>query len=277
MVADPIAALEALGYTEREASFLYLVASHSGYFLRRQFDYFIDRNKGSIVMRFLAKAQEAGHIDTVDYRQGWHVYHVSSRSIYRLLGDPESQLRRIKGDTEIRARLMTLDYVLEHEDDHFFVSSAEKARFFIETRRIPPDLFEDQLVSMLAALPVSLAGRAHPAQSPVRFAFIDEGLSDQEKFLRFLSLAEPLLRMLCSFEVVYVSCSESSFAAAKTAFWDVLTNTPSPNPGLFELNVRPVAQHRTQLQPRFTTLLLEYSYPKLRRSEAKSSERVRIR
>ena len=55
MPGDPIPALESLGYTDREAAFLYLAAAHSGYFLRRQFDYFTDRNKGSIVMRFLEK------------------------------------------------------------------------------------------------------------------------------------------------------------------------------------------------------------------------------
>jgi hypothetical protein len=34
---DPISSLEATGYLEREASFLYLVAVNSGYFLRRQY------------------------------------------------------------------------------------------------------------------------------------------------------------------------------------------------------------------------------------------------
>jgi hypothetical protein len=36
----------------------------------------------------------------------WHVYHVSARPIYRLLGDPESQNRRSKGDAQVRARLI---------------------------------------------------------------------------------------------------------------------------------------------------------------------------
>ncbi len=73
MTVDPILALESLGYTEREATFLYLVAIHSGYFVRRQFDYFTDRNKGALVMRFLEKARIAGHIEFLDYKQGWHV------------------------------------------------------------------------------------------------------------------------------------------------------------------------------------------------------------
>jgi hypothetical protein len=50
---DPIPCIEGMGYTEREASFLYLVAAHSGYFLRRQFDSFIDRHSGAIAQHFL--------------------------------------------------------------------------------------------------------------------------------------------------------------------------------------------------------------------------------
>ncbi len=138
MTSDPIFVLQSLGYTDREAAFLYLVAVHSGYFVRRQFDYFTDRNKGSIVMRFLEKARAARHIESLDYKQGWHVYHLCSRSIYRLLGDSESQLRRRKGDVQVRARLMALDYVLENEADHFLESDADRARFFVEDRRVAP-------------------------------------------------------------------------------------------------------------------------------------------
>jgi hypothetical protein len=83
--------------------------------MRRQFDYFVDRSKGSIVMRFLDKALRAGHIEILDYKQGWLVYHLNSRMIYRLMGQPESQRRRRKGDAQVRMNLMALDYVLENE------------------------------------------------------------------------------------------------------------------------------------------------------------------
>jgi len=275
-VSDPIGALESLGYTEREAGFLYLVAVHSGYFLRRQFDYFIDRNKGSIVMRFLEKAHAAGHIESLDYKQGWHVYHLCSRSIYRLLGDPESQLRRRKGDAQVRARLMTLDYVLENEGDHFPVSEQERIHFFTATCKVAPDIFDGQLYSLLAAFPVSLADRTRPTQSTVRFAFIDEGLSTTEKFLRFLSIAEPLLRAVGNFEVVYVSRSEFNFSPARHAFWSRFSTSRLDRSRLFDEDPRSVAvQHHVVLQARFTTLLLRYTYPTLRRSEVRGSERVR--
>lgn len=279
MTYDPILALQSLGYTDREAAFLYLVGSNSGYFLRRQFDYFIDRNKGSVAMRFLQKARAAGHIESLDYKQGWHVYHLLSRTIYRLLGDPESQLRRRKGDALVRARLMALDYVLEHEGDHFLESDVARVRFFIDDRRIAPGLFTDEharLHPLLASFPLSLADRTRPVSSIVRFAYLDEGLSSIEKFLRFLSTADPFLRALVNFEVVYVAVTDLHFAAAKAAFWDRFAKVPQPTLRLFDDVSRSVAtQPRAMIQPTFTTLRLLYSYPTLRRNEAKGSGRVR--
>ena len=276
-LCDPILALESLGYTEREAGFLYLVAAHSGYFLRRQFDYFIDRNKGSIAMRFLEKARTAGHIESLDYKQGWHVYHLCSRTIYRLLGDPESQLRRRKGDAQVRARLMALDYVLENDSDHFLSSERERICFFTETRRVAPELFEEQLHPVLGAFPISVTDRTRPAQSSIRFAFIDEGFSTTEKFLRFLFVAEPLLRAVGDFEVVYVAGSEFNFHAAEAAFWNRFTSSSPGHPRLFDEDARSVArQRRVPLQAEFTTLLFRYSYPAFQRSEAKGSGRVRL-
>lgn len=280
MAADPIPALESFGYTDREAAFLYLAAAHSGYFLRRQFDYFIDRNKGSISMRFLEKAHLAGHIESLDYKQGWRVYHIASRAIYRLLGDSESQLRRRKGDTQVRARLMALDYVLENENDSYLACSQKRLHFFAEVRGISPELFTDddgRLHPLLGSFPLSLVDRTRPARSTVRFAFIDEGLVTVEKLLRFLAAADPLLCAVGTFEVVYVSVTDAHFEDAKAAFWRRFAGEPRRTPRLFDDDSRSVAvQPRVPLQPRFTTLLLGYSYPILLRSEARGSARVRI-
>jgi hypothetical protein len=144
MTVDPILALQTFGYTEREASFLYLVATHSGYFLRRQFDYFIDRNKGAIAQSFLEKARVARHIEVIDYGESRHVYHLFSKPIYRLLGDAESQNRRRKGDGLIRARLIAFDYVLEHDGDHYLESDEDRTHFFGRVRRISSELFSDR-------------------------------------------------------------------------------------------------------------------------------------
>jgi hypothetical protein len=139
MLHDPIGIIEYFGYTEREASFLYLVAVHSGYFLRRQFDSFIDLKSGAIAQHFLLKAKRSGHIAALDFGQQRHVYHLCHKDFYRVLEDPDSQNRRRKSDGEIKLRLMALDYVLLHLADNFLESREAKAQFFTESLRIAPE------------------------------------------------------------------------------------------------------------------------------------------
>lgn len=281
-MTDPILALEFLGYTEREAAFLYLVAVHSGYFLRRQFDYSIDRQRGAIAHHFLEKARSLGHVEFVDYGESRYVYHLFSKPIYRLVGNADSQNRRWKGDGVIRARLMALDYVLENEGDHYLVSDAAKVHFFSEVRRIPLELFTDRngrLLPLLAAFPISVTDRTKPATSPVRFLFADEALLTEKKFRRFLTVAERLLRAIESFEVIYASNSAYTFPLAKEEFWKRFSNPPLEVQGSLSDDWGQKFHGKTKAQApvhaKFSTLLLKYNYPQLRRKEMPSLSTVR--
>jgi hypothetical protein len=82
---DPVPVLESVGYTEREAAFLYLVALHSGYFLRRQYDRFIRRGRGAIAAQFLRKAVALGHLQIITCGQVRFVYHLAAKqAMHRL-------------------------------------------------------------------------------------------------------------------------------------------------------------------------------------------------
>ncbi|HWR15489.1 MAG TPA: hypothetical protein VN577_11720 [Terriglobales bacterium] len=277
MTIDPIADIRSLGYTEREAMFLYLVAAHSGYFVRRQYDYFIDRVAGAIAQKLIEKTRTAGHVEVLDYCNGYRVYHLRAKTIYGLLDNPESQNRRRKGDAAIQARLIALDYVLDREEDRFLVSEAERKRFFVETRRVPLQLFTDhrgKFLPPLAVFPISLADREHPDESQVRFLFPDEGMLTIKKFRRYLDTVEPLLRALGNFELVYASSSERNFGAAteecrkrfspqadqdaQTRF-DDWRQTRAASP-----------RNAVLLRGKLTPLLYRRSYPRIRRNEPAS-------
>ena len=283
MTVDPILALQSFGYTEREASFLYLVAIHSGYFLRRQFDYFIDRHKGAIAQSFLEKARIARHIEVIDYGEARHVYHLFSKPIYRLLGNAESQNRRRKGDPLIRARLITLDYVLANDGDHYLESDADKTHFFGRLRRVPREFFTDhngKLFPALSSFPISVADRTAPATSLVRFLFADEALLSAVKFYRFLSVTERLLRALGTFELVYASNSAHNFAHAETAFRERFAVVAMPKQGSLSADWREDAptgstSESSRLHAQFATLLLHSNYPRIRRNESRSLGIVR--
>jgi hypothetical protein len=283
---DVIAALESLGYTSREAPFLYLVAVHSGYFLRRQFDSFINRQQGAISQNFLEKARIAGHIEVLDYGQKQHVYHLFFRPIYRLLGNADSQNRQRKGDASVRARLMALDYVLENQSEHFLASEGDKVNYFSQVRRVLSDTFLSPLGRIQAPLdsfPISVADRMRPSTSIVRFAFIDEGMLTTTKFSRFLRAAKPLFESLGNAEVIYIASSIYNFAASKYVFEHCFSPHPYANQQTlgpdWHRDAKTFAKSQIkvgiQICPQFTTLLFHYTYPKLRRKEHSSLETSR--
>ena len=59
---ERIAAVRAMGYTTREAGFLEFVALHSGYFLRRQYNQFLDRKRGGTAAALIRKLLQKEHV-----------------------------------------------------------------------------------------------------------------------------------------------------------------------------------------------------------------------
>jgi hypothetical protein len=217
MNPDPITFIEELGYTPREAAFLYAVGMHSGYFLRRQFDAYIGRVKGAISQHFLTKAELRGHVRAIDYGQKRKVFHLHWKPIYRLLGDEDSQNRRIKGDLQIKSRLMTLDYVLRDTQDHFLETEQSKVEYFTKSCRLSADVLPaggSETHYFPDRFPISTLQQAGQTGLTIRFAFIDEGLLSLKKFERFVLEREKLFLALERFTVVYVSDSERNFTAA---------------------------------------------------------------
>ena len=76
-------ALEALGYTEQEARFLYIVATHSGYFTARQFLAFTGAHWGKRTTLFWSKLERLKHARTECFPKSGVVYHLFARRLYR--------------------------------------------------------------------------------------------------------------------------------------------------------------------------------------------------
>src|SRR5580698_9672078 len=135
--ADQLAPLRSFGYTEVESRFLYLVATHSGYFTVRQFLNFAHARSGKRNAHIIEKLFSQGHATAQRYRRRSCVYHLHSRTLYDAIGKGELRNRRNHEIGHIRARLLALDYVLAHpEDDHFETSEA-KWRYLVETLKVP--------------------------------------------------------------------------------------------------------------------------------------------
>jgi hypothetical protein len=211
---DPIPVLQSVGYTEREAAFLYLVALHSGYFLRRQYGQFVRRGRGAIAEQLLRKAAALGHLQSIACGQTRSVYHLASKQVYEAVGLTASQHRRVKGDAEIKRRLMMLDFVLDHLGETLLDSMESKTDFFMRT----PGLNEDVLPRSGAVVfpeefPILLG-----ADRTVRFTFFDEGALSASGWKTFLRRHRSLFGALPGFELLYVADSNHNFERAGKVF-----------------------------------------------------------
>ena len=218
---DPISDIERLGYTPREAGFLALVATHSGFFLRRHFNHYLHKEDGGLAHSFLTKALKNQHVQALPLEQRRFVFHLCSRIPYRLCGIKESQDRRIKSDQTIKTMLLSLDYVLDHPHQHFFRTKQQKLEYFRDTLHISLDKLPSlDLVTPTAGkhrcyfpdrFPISILPGTENQLRRISFCFVDDGIETLGPLCRFLLRHEQLIRSLPSSEIVYVAETKRHF------------------------------------------------------------------
>jgi hypothetical protein len=119
-----------LDYTDTEASFLYFVAMHSGYFTQRQFLAFAQVRKDGLASRLTAKALECKHLRVAQGAYHTHVYNLYSPRLYGAIDRENLRNRRRHSKELIQTRLLILDFVLAHLDERFLETEAEKVAYF---------------------------------------------------------------------------------------------------------------------------------------------------
>src|SRR6266704_5798864 len=130
-------ALQALGYTEAEARFLYLVATHSGYFVARQFLAFADAHWGKRTTLFWNKLQTKRHARTECFPKSGTVYHLFSRRLYRQIDRENIRNRREHEIEYIQRRIGMLDFVLSHPQWKYLETEPEKICYFCKQLKVP--------------------------------------------------------------------------------------------------------------------------------------------
>jgi hypothetical protein len=201
--------LRAFGYTDVEARFLHLVATHSGYFTVRQFLDFAGARSGKRNARLVEKLFELGHASAQRYQRRSMVYHLDSRPLYDAIGKGDLRNRRGHELGYIKSRLLALDYILAHPDDDYFETAAAKRQFFMRQFHVPESLF---LPSKEHGKGITFADRfplcvAYPSPSPpvVTFTYIDPEHQDLDAYVAHLRTYRPLFRQLPSFQFLYIS------------------------------------------------------------------------
>lgn len=225
---DRVAALRRFGYTQREAEFLELTLTHSGHFLRRQFNAFLSQPDGGAADRFLRRANERGHLRSRRIAKRTMLHHVASYQLYRAVADQDCRHRRERALWAVRKKVMALDYVLAHRSERFLSTSAQKLTYFSGELGLSPTCFPSKAYRVAGSdrrtrryfvdrFPIHVADDDAVHLPVVSFCYIDDGLS-LSGFKTYLDQYQPLLASLGRFRIVVASPGEYRRPRAERLF-----------------------------------------------------------
>jgi hypothetical protein len=225
-----LSALQALGYTEAEARFLYIVATHSGYFRARQFLAFHRAHWGKRTTVFWSKLERQKHARIERFPKTGTIYHLFSRRLYRLIGKENLRNRRAHELEFIERRIAILDFVLANQGYEYLEIEPQKVSHFSEKLAVdkpylPARLYlgrntpRSSVRYFVDKFPMFLA-----APSPVvTFTYLHETTNGLSDFVQHLEAYLPLFRQLSGFRMLYVSRTDAHFEKATEIFHSLVT------------------------------------------------------
>jgi hypothetical protein len=229
MPQEQIERIATLGYTEAEARFLYVVATHSGYFTMRQFNGFTGVSRGKRSMAFSQKLLKHGHATVRDYMGTGCVFHLFSRLIYGPIDKDNVRNRRRHSFEYIRTRLVQMDFLLENLGHDFLESETEKVNLFCKSLSVPKDVLPAKVYEgrpgsdptvryFVDKFPLFL-GPPHSGASPVvTFGYVDSGAGSLWGFVAHLAAYAGLFRHLKSLRLLYIAPRATEFRRAEERF-----------------------------------------------------------
>lgn len=236
---DYVDRITRFGYTETEARFLYLVATHSGYFTQANFLRFAGVEKGGLSSRLVTKADKFGHIRTLRFGLHRLVHNLYRRRFYELLGKDNLRNRRHLSPLLIRTRLLILDFVVAHPELRYLETEHDKVEHFHSVLGIPKTLLPCRIYKgarngtetrryFVDRCPMFLDGEpGHPV--PV-FVYCDHAERSLLGFVSFLENYRPVLRTLPAFRLIYSSPNAKKFPRAEGFFMRRLSPTSGVDP-----------------------------------------------
>jgi hypothetical protein len=222
-------ALQALGYTEAEARFLYIVATHSGYFVARQFLAFTGAHWGQRTTTFWNKLHTKKHARTECFPKSGTVYHLFSRRLYRQIDRENIRNRREHEIEYIQRRIGMLDFVLSHPQWKYLETEPEKVSFFCDRLKVPNHFLPSKIYHgqrttqpsvryFVDKFPMFLGDDASSPSPVVTFTYLQGPEANLTEFVHHLEAYLPLFRQLSEFRFLYLARLDSHFEKAKELF-----------------------------------------------------------
>lgn len=233
---DHVAQLMEFGYTEPEARFLYIVATHSGYFTLRQFLNFTGARRGKRSNQFARKTLNNGHAAVRDYMGYGSIYHLFSRSLYGPIDKDNLRNRRKHSFEFIRTRLVLLDFILANPQIEYFETEQDKVAFFREKLGVAKDFLPARIYEgapesrptiryFVDKFPLFLTPPSPDCSPVVTLSYVDSGAATSSSFVTHLGAYQALFRQLPSFRFLYISPTDVHFPKVQERF-EVLVKRP---------------------------------------------------
>jgi hypothetical protein len=221
---DQLARLRHFGYTEVETRFLYLVATHSGYFTVRQFLDFAKAKSGKRNARLVEKLFTLGHASAQRYTRRSLVYHLCSRQLYSAIAKDYLRNRREHELTHIKTRLLALDFILAHPKEDYFETAEAKRRCFVERFKVSENLFtltdgRSNRITFADRFPFCIAYPSPDYMPVVTFTYVDPEHRNLDGYIAHLRTYRPLFRHLPSFQFLYISTAAGLQKETAELFW----------------------------------------------------------
>lgn len=246
---ERIETIRGFGYTEREALFLELVAVHSGYFLRRQYNQFLGQKRGGTAAALIEKLLAREQVQVESSCSRTPIYHLRRHSLYELIGEPNNRHRRRRGTVGIASKVMALDAILQMGEVAWLGTEAEKRAFFELKLSIPSPFlpcrkagrYQKSFRYFVDKTPIGYqeADRSSPLE--VSFVYVDPG-SSTVGFETFLKRNRLLFACLQHLRVVYASPAAARFGAARRVFEDFERNLSGRRREIIEAKIQRVAR-----------------------------------
>lgn len=232
-------ALRHFGYTEEEARFLYLVATHSGYFTCQQFLQFVGTKPGKRSVVFARKVVENKHASAKEYLRHGRVYHLFSRNLYESIGRENVRFRQIHSTEYVRTRLIALDFILGHQDFTYLDSEEQKVSLFCDQLGIDKKILPHKRYS--GAIKDNFTDRYFMDKFPmyykpdfslspvVTFSFIDPGFESMDSFRTYLHAYLNLFTKLHIVNLRFIATRDTNFERAKKVFYETFQRLWNPD------------------------------------------------
>jgi hypothetical protein len=233
MPVEHIEMIQALGYTEVEARFLYIVATYSGYFTLRQFLFFTEARRGKRSSAFAQKLLRHGHATIREYMGTGSVFHLFSRLVYGRIEKDNLRNRRRHSFEYIRTRLILLDFVLENQQNDFLEGEEDKVRFFCENLAVPKEVLPAKLYEgapgsrptiryFVDKYPLFVSQSLSASSTVAAFSYVDSGSASGANFAAHLAVYQRLFGCLPAFRFFYIASRPAGFLAAEKRFRSIV-------------------------------------------------------